>query len=291
MSAPFKKVVIGLDLSPNSIAAFRWFQRELAGAAEVVVVHAVDTPRVPVFVRKAFPHFDEWMISMRRGFDDRLLELTRKDALKVESLEGPPVTVLLQQAAAHGADLIVVGAQGRHEGLGRLIGSTPERLLEQATVPVLVPRGAGAGIERILVAVDDSAMADQAAILARRIADGHEAELALLNVVPTWFADRIRFHASEADARDQLATLEREARQWLRDRARKLELGDGVDLMVETGAPDVQILHAAARIGAQLIVMGTRGEGLDLVPRLGSCARYVLRNAHVPVLFVPPTGI
>ncbi len=41
--------------------------------------------------------------------------------------------------------------------------------------------------------------------------------------------------------------------------------------------------------------MGTRGDGVKAPPFIGGCARFVLRNAHVPVLFMPgrakaPTG-
>jgi nucleotide-binding universal stress UspA family protein len=57
-------------------------------------------------------------------------------------LEGRPDQAILAAAQANGADLIVVGSHGR-TGLERmLMGSTSERILNQADCPVLVVKAA-----------------------------------------------------------------------------------------------------------------------------------------------------
>jgi nucleotide-binding universal stress UspA family protein len=56
---------------------------------------------------------------------------------------------------------------------------------------------------------------------------------------------------------------------------------------IVTGAPADEILKAAARAGAHLVVMGTRGLGGAKTIVFGSTAERVVRAATVPVLVVP----
>jgi nucleotide-binding universal stress UspA family protein len=59
---------------------------------------------------------------------------------------GAPSEEIVDAAADHGADLVVMGTQGR-TGFSRLAaaGSTTERVVRLTTVPTLVVGGAGAG--------------------------------------------------------------------------------------------------------------------------------------------------
>jgi hypothetical protein len=61
-----------------------------------------------------------------------------------------------------------------------------------------------------------------------------------------------------------------------------------VDVLVETGPPANQILERARSLPADLIVMGTHGEGGFRHLVLGSVAEKVLRQATCPLLTVPP---
>jgi nucleotide-binding universal stress UspA family protein len=64
--------------------------------------------------------------------------------------------------------------------------------------------------------------------------------------------------------------------------------GVGVDVVVEAGDPAREILDWAARLPADLIVMGTHGaSGFERL-MLGSVTEKVLRKAACPVLTVPP---
>ena len=64
--------------------------------------------------------------------------------------------------------------------------------------------------------------------------------------------------------------------------------GVGVDVAVDIGDPAVEILDRAAKLPADLIVMGTHGAGGFERLVLGSVAEKVLRRAGCPVLTVPP---
>lgn len=60
-------------------------------------------------------------------------------------LEGQPADEVTALAERVGADLVVVPMKRRH-GLARLLGGTPERLLERARLPVLCVPESGAGV-------------------------------------------------------------------------------------------------------------------------------------------------
>jgi nucleotide-binding universal stress UspA family protein len=67
-----------------------------------------------------------------------------------------------------------------------------------------------------------------------------------------------------------------------------LAAGDGADVVVDVGQPAPLILERAARLPADLIVMGTHGAtGFEHLV-LGSVTEKVLRKATCPVLTVPP---
>ncbi len=64
--------------------------------------------------------------------------------------------------------------------------------------------------------------------------------------------------------------------------------GIAVDVLIETGPPDVRIVDCAASSGADLIVIGTHGHGGFEHLVLGSVTEKVLRKARCGVLTVPP---
>jgi nucleotide-binding universal stress UspA family protein len=62
-------------------------------------------------------------------------------AVELEVHVGRPDQVIVERAAERGADLIVMGSQGRG-GLERLLlGSVSERVIGQAACPVMVVKG------------------------------------------------------------------------------------------------------------------------------------------------------
>src|SRR5690606_15709120 len=98
--------------------------------------------------------------------------------------EGRPATEIGRVADEVGADLIVVGEQGPRRGVTALLGSTAERVLFDARIPVLVARKTPDGPpRRILVAIDDSEMAQQVLGWARGLVERFDAKATVLNVV------------------------------------------------------------------------------------------------------------
>jgi len=65
--------------------------------------------------------------------------------------------------------------------------------------------------------------------------------------------------------------------------------GVGIESITIVASDVADAIAERAREGrADLIVLGTRGQGLDAVGRLGSVSGAVIRSVDAPVLLVPP---
>jgi universal stress protein A len=134
--------------------------------------------------------------------------------------------------------------------------------------------------KKILCPVDFDPNSLLALRLASELAQERKATLYLLHVVaiPPGPEMALPFGKIETAARTK---LERLARQKVSGKARYQ-----VEIMI--GDPGVEVLQAAKRSGANLIVMATHGRrGLRRLV-LGSVAEHVVREASCPVLTVSP---
>jgi nucleotide-binding universal stress UspA family protein len=138
-------VVVGVDDSPESIAALSWAAR-YAGAVGATV-RAVLAWHYPTAVGTApvgvapEPIRDEVKQLMR----DRLADAISKafhgsaaDQVETKIAYGHPAQVLLEESSD--ADLLVVGHRGRGAFTGMLVGSVSTHVVTHATCPVVVVR-------------------------------------------------------------------------------------------------------------------------------------------------------
>jgi nucleotide-binding universal stress UspA family protein len=140
-----KRIVIGIDGSPQSRDALR-VGLELAAdeGAEVVLAHVV-TPLGPIVTDEGVsgvPHRPT-----RPEDDEPLAEAARlaEEAgvpFQLELLVGLPGEELLAVADQGEADLIVVGSRGLGTVKGALLGSVSREVLAKAKTPVLVVKPA-----------------------------------------------------------------------------------------------------------------------------------------------------
>jgi universal stress protein A len=142
-------------------------------------------------------------------------------------------------------------------------------------------------IQRILVPTDGSELSLRAAEMAAELARGVGARITLLTAVEPPEATRAYISA------DALAAVEKglrgAAEAMLENAATRVRrVHPEVDLRVAWNAP-VNAITAEARQGYDLIVMGSRGLGMEPSDRhlLGSVAERVIRRADCPVLIVP----
>lgn len=207
---------------------------------------------------------------------------------KVE--EGLPAQCVLDVARLLPADLIVMGTHGRSGFEHLVIGSVAEKVLRNATCPVMtvLPRAATASrlpFRRLLCPVDFSEASIEALNVAFPLAEEADAELTILNVVDWPDDETFLVEAFDSpDMRRQLeaqtakridALIPEEARVWSRPSAK-----------VAIGTPHREIVAAAAKMDADLIVIGVHGRNTLDVTLFGSTTNQVVRRAPCPVLTI-----
>jgi nucleotide-binding universal stress UspA family protein len=140
----------------------------------------------------------------------------------------------------------------------------------------------------IVVPVDGSAPSDAAVALAIRLGRDQVAKLYFLHISET--AKIAAMVSSSALCVDPSMALnaEREAgEEALRNAKTSAEKSSmQAETLLEEGASADRILDTTARIGADLIVIGSHGRGGLSRALLGSVAEAVLRRSRVPVLVI-----
>jgi nucleotide-binding universal stress UspA family protein len=298
--ATMHRILYATDLSPTSEPA--WNEARRLGRlfdAEIVLLHVVAPPFVPP-AEGYFPAglYGELVESLRRDAQrglDRLLGSVIGSGLKVRiRLEnGPPAQQILEVEAEEGADLLIVGTHSR-TGLQRtILGSVADRLVRQATCPVLTVRptpesGPRGEIRRIVYATDFSPTARAAWPWVVAIAGATGAEVDLVHVTFEPVADT---HMSAETIGRMARALDEQARV---EAERFLEQStlprERVQIRLTQGVPGEQIVRRAQDQAADLIVMGTHGWSGVVRWMLGSVAHHVIHTAPCPVLTVAPAG-
>lgn len=144
--------------------------------------------------------------------------------------------------------------------------------------------------DRVLVALDLEAHADELVREARDLASRLDAELVLLTVLPlkpSVDADVLRNPAAHPATHGVLRASESKVQPRLQALARAARQG-GLKVSAQVAHGDIAdaILHVARKLEIGLIVMGTHGRrGISRVA-LGSVAESVIREAPVPVVAV-----
>lgn len=298
-----ERVVVAVDFSEGSVAAATWVAQHFARGAELVLLHVLHVPPMPRFLEGRYPSRDSLVENARAGAEGRLRELSASIATGLvwpEVRVGAPDEEITRVTAEYGAALVVVGSPATRTGVWARMGTTVQRVLRRSTVPVLLAAGVPSREpSRLLVAVDDSDMTDSVLDWGASLAKRFSAETTIVHVVSVpLLAEDVLTAAGLISAQPNtvvLAPLDdgsaaREAERWLGERVQRLAPGSPTAFSVVSGHvhPAQAIINEAARGGAELIVLGSRGAGA--VPRFifGSVAEGVLRGASCPVLVVPP---
>ena len=197
---------------------------------------------------------------------------------------GAPDRVIADAAVDRDADLVTMSTHGR----GSVTPSVAERVVEQATVPVLLVRGEfvwqRGHIGKIVVPLDGSGPSASILPLVAQLAEPFDFTIDLLRAVEPWpgYASVDMSPAKREEMR-RLDTTD--AEEYLTRVAGPLEaLGLRVTRSIAYGVASAVIVRHAGEVGAGLIAMSTHGRtGLSRL-LLGSVAEGVLRAAPVPVL-------
>jgi nucleotide-binding universal stress UspA family protein len=297
-----RTIVVGTDLGESGHRAMQLaIPTAEATHATLWLVHASEVglehawPDLPIGARSAVRALRE---RLKGRFENSLKEL-ESERKRCEELglscqtsceEGPPWEIILRTAVSVNADLIVVGDPVGSIGLSeRLLGSTAERVVQQAHCSVLVSCGrlhedyVGG---RIAVGVDFSAHGLEAVRWARDVAGAIDGEVALLHVVPHPITETVM----PTEWPSVLAGLASAARSRLQQLIVSEGLKPNTTMQVLDGPVGKVLCNATAEANAVVLVVGSRGQSRLRGMMLGSASKYCLRYSPVPVLTVRPLG-
>jgi nucleotide-binding universal stress UspA family protein len=136
-----KKIVVGVDNSPSSHKALLWAYDEAERwGAELHIIHAWEGPsrpvaRVAVTEPRDITEYDnaEILAAAMKEIPDG-----GKVSVHPHLYEGEPAELIRRESKD--ADLIVIGAHGRHGFREAMVGSVAYKLTHQAPCPVAVVR-------------------------------------------------------------------------------------------------------------------------------------------------------
>ena len=186
--------------------------------------------------------------------------------------------------------LIVLGSRGKGRIRRALMGSVADSVVRHAHCPVLVVRWKPVAFPaKILVATDGSEEAALAAQSAADLAARTGSELHVVHVGETLGPGYSGYRGYEEGVLPSAQVdLERQAQEALEAQVGRIAVAEGprVQSYLRMGRPDEEIVALGEEIGAELIVIGSRGLGGVRRALMGSVADSVVRHAHCPVLAV-----
>jgi nucleotide-binding universal stress UspA family protein len=267
----WKKILVATDFSVPAGRALETGRALAAVSGGTIVLLHVVSPPVALYPQEAADLAalsDTWMREARRALVPLATRVRRTGRrVRIETRFGAPWRRILDVAEELAVDAICIGRSG-HSRVERLaLGSTAERVVRAATVPVIVTGNRPVKrLSRVLAAVDLGEGSAAGLRLARRLA-ARGARLEALFVIPPGIEGRARTALEEFLALHGADPHEGTIR--------------------ESDDPAGGILDRAREIAPDLIVIATQGRrGLDRW-LLGSVAEKVVRHAEAPVLAVP----
>jgi nucleotide-binding universal stress UspA family protein len=287
-------VLASTDFSTTAAAGVEW-AAEIARShqARVVLVHALAPPIPPAaspdFVAMPPDFHRQYREAALQKLDATAASLRARGIETVTELEvGPAAPTVIELAAKHSADLIVIGTRGLTGFRHLLLGSTAQHVVQKARCPVLAVHPDDAekhrAVRTILVPTDFSEGNESVLRVAGNILRPEkDARLILLHAyhLPVEFTALGTVPMTPrlyADAAEQ-------ARAKLEELAAPLRaLGIRVETLAREGYPPTVIEEEARAQQVDLIAMGTHGRSGLRHLLLGSTAERVVQHAPCPVL-------
>jgi len=299
----FRNILFPTDFTPHARSALKYAAAFARAGQGRIVLFSVQTGRVPENLMRLPERIlqaqeNHWLLQLQREVRD-LLDDPLVSGLEVEPVlvEGEPAAEIAKAVRHYDIDLVTVVTHGRR-GLSRaLFGSTAEEIIAEAPCPVLTIRPpqhdfvhhrgdkTEVRLNRILLATNFRPTSFAAMKTARVIAEATGAELHAVFVIGDYFEQISLLFPEEGGM--ALSRMRSEVKERMEAFAR--ERGAQVTVHAAEGRPYAEIVGLAAKLDADLIVIGTSVHAslFGGAPVLGAEIERVVRNAPCPVLCVP----
>jgi nucleotide-binding universal stress UspA family protein len=301
--ALFRNILFPTDFTSHARSALKYAAAFAHNGQGRVVLFSVQNGRVPPNLmtlpeRLLQQQENQWLVQLQSEVRELLTD-PLLHGLEVEPVivEGEPATEIAKAVTHYDIELVTVVTHGRR-GLARaLFGSTAEEIIAEAPCPVLTIRPpqhdfihhrgdkTEVRLNRVLLATNFRPTSFAAMKTARAIAEATEAELHAVYVIGDYFEQISLLFPEEGGM--ALSRMRSEVRERMAAFAH--ERGAKVTVHAAEGRPYAEIVELAAKIDADLIVLGTSVHAslFGGAPVLGSEIERIVRNAPCPVLCVP----
>jgi nucleotide-binding universal stress UspA family protein len=290
------KVLFATDGSPYAMEAARYLTKLKFHQPLEVVLLTVSYDPHSSNANTIQPWFPEWIEQETKRVE---ADHGKLEALFVERCEsvtrvrrdGDASRMILEEAAKHDVDLIVIGARG-HSLIGRLLlGSVSDNVATHAKCSVLVVRptqdsaaqGQSSVANRVILAYDGSTPANVAISELLDLDWAKETEVTLFSVAPIY--DLMMgegLSAGVMESQEQIFKTMKAAGQTIATEIAAV-LPRARSVIEQHSHVGDAIVTAAEKDKSELIIIGDAGHGLLHDMFLGSTTKYVLRHAHCSV--------
>ena len=272
LSMRIGRIVVGISLTSASMEAAEWAARAFAPEAHVVLLHCLSPVLAESRVanERQLAEACSFVLQRRIGFQRCTFRIQR----------GDPARCLAELAAELDADLVAVGVHEENPDREPAVGSTAERLIRCAAVPVLLCNDKLAGAPRsILLPLDSGDVPTSLADWTGELAGRFDARLALVHV------ESIHRQRLTGKSRTAARRIEKSTTPWTHV-AEDLP-DDRLIVDAALGEPADVVLTEAHRFRTELVILEAPADD-EAGAAFPSTVDCVLRRSECAVLVVPP---
>ena len=299
----FRKVIIPLDTSQMAETVLPYVRNlTTPHKSRLVLVHSIESQTFAYAALSDEPQLHKmWISSSKQSGSDYLVQMQNRlqdegYVVTIRISQGDAAQFISDVASEENADLIAMTTHGRTGILRWALGSVADRVVRTLHQPVLLVRSTIepseiVHLQRILVPLDGSALAERALTQAKLIAKDSDASICLVRVLQPLDKWEKQLLYGVDQPMDNIAIRRAdEARIYLTRARQQLEASQiRATAQMVTGRVGESILDVAEKEAVDLIVMSTHGHGGYTRWVYGSIANQVLHGASLPLLLVRGT--
>lgn len=286
-SAHFHSVLLALDFSKadHDLLNFLRSWSKWCSVDRVYLVHITEDFTLLQLPQHLYnlPADEELEEQIRKKAEQYLPHLMHK--VKIEVHEGEVYEKLLRISRIKECDLLILGQKPLRDGSGLM----PRRLLRHSSSSVLlVPIHKNYKLEKIMCAIDFSAHSAMAVQLASGL-NGGQSQLYCMH----WYRSSFSFMHSAESNQEAAEHLKRRAEELWISFKRDLQVGESEFLLnpIDGQGVDDLVLASVQSIGADLLVLGSKGQTASLSVLIGSFAEKIAEHPMgIPLLIVRKKG-